>query len=55
MWEVMRDVSPYAHMLLFATLVIVVMKFFRAGIFGLVAARLKAKGLMTKAPPLTVE
>ena len=31
MWEIMRDVSPYAHMLLFATLVIVVMKFFRAG------------------------
>ena len=30
MWEIMRDVSPYAHMLLFATLVIVVMKFFRA-------------------------
>ncbi len=55
MWEIMRDVSPYAHMLLFATLVIVVMKFFRAGIFGLIAARLKARGLMAKAPPLTVE
>ena len=55
MWEIMRDVSPYAHMLLFATLVIVVMKFFRAGIFGLIATRLKAKGLMAKAPPLTVE
>ena len=44
MWEVMRDVSPYAHMLLFATLVIVVMRFFRAGVFGLIATRLKAGG-----------
>ena len=32
MWEIMRDVSPYAHMLLFATLVIVVMKFFRCSL-----------------------
>ena len=40
---------------LFATLVIVVMKFFRAGIFGLIAARLKARWLIGKAPPLTVE
>ena len=55
MWEIMRDVSPYAHMLLFATLVIVVMKFFRAGIFGLIAERLKARGLISRAPPFTVE
>ena len=55
MWEIMRDVSPYAHMLLFATLVIVVMKFFRAGIFGLIAQRLKARGLISRAPPFTVE
>ena len=34
-------------LLLFATLVIVVMKLFRAGIFGLVAARLKARGLIS--------
>ena len=55
MWEIMRDVSPYAHMLLFATLVIVVMKFFRAGIFGLIAERLKARGLISRAPPFAVE
>ena len=55
MWEIMRDVSSYAHMLLFATLVIVVMKFFRAGIFGLIAQRLKARGLISRAPPFTVE
>ena len=55
MWEIMRDVSPCAHMLLFATLVIVVMKFFRTGIFGLIAQRLKARGLISRAPPFTVE
>ena len=55
LWEFMRDISPYAHMLLFATLVIIVMKFFRAGIFGLIARRLKAKNLISKAPPFTVE
>ena len=55
LWEFMRDVSPYAHMLMFATLVIIVMKFFRAGIFGLIASRLKAKNLISKAPPFTVE
>ena len=54
-WEIMRDVSPYAHMLLFATMVIIVMKFFRAGIYGLVAKRLKARNLISKAPPFTVE
>ena len=42
MWKILGDVSPYAHMLLFATLVIVVMVFFRAGIFGLIATRRKA-------------
>ena len=42
-------------MLLFATLVIVVTKFFRAGIFGVIAARLKERGLIGKAPPLTEE
>ncbi len=55
MWEVMRDVSPYAHMLLFATLVIVVMGFIRAGVSGLIATRLKAGGLISRAPPFTVE
>ena len=55
MWEIMRDVSPYAHMLLFATLVIVVMEFFRARIYGLIAERLEAKGLVSQAPPFTVE
>ncbi|GIT25954.1 MAG: hypothetical protein CM1200mP41_19980 [Gammaproteobacteria bacterium] len=43
LWEFMRDISPYAHMLLFATLVIVVMKFFRGGLFGLVSPWLKQK------------
>ena len=52
---VLPILSPYAHMLLFATLVIVVMKFFRAGIFGLIADRLKARGLISRAPPFTVE
>ena len=33
----------------------VVMKFFRAGIFGLIADRLKARGLISRAPPFTVE
>jgi len=36
-------------------MVIIVMKFFRAGIFGLVAKRLKARNLISKAPPFTVE
>ena len=31
MWKIMRDVRRYAPTLLFATLVILVMKFFRAG------------------------
>ena len=55
LWEFMRDISPYAHMLLFATLVIVVMKFFRGGLFGLVSPWLKQKNLIGKAPPFTVE
>ncbi|MEE2804697.1 MAG: branched-chain amino acid ABC transporter permease [Pseudomonadota bacterium] len=55
LWEIMRDYSPYAHMLLFATLVILVMKFFRAGIFGLVAIWLKEKNLISKAPPFTIK
>ena len=55
MWEFMRDAGPYAHLLMFATLVIVVMKFFRAGIYGLIADRLKAKVLISRAPPFTVE
>ena len=55
MWEIMRHVSPYAHMLMFATLVIVVMKSFRVGLYGLIADRLKAKGLISQAPPFTVE
>ena len=55
LWEFMRDISPYAHMLLFATLVIVVMKFFRGGLFGLVSPWLKQKNLIAKAPPFTVD
>ncbi len=55
LWEFMRDISPYAHMLLFATLVIVVMKFFRGGLFGLVSTWLKERNLIAKAPPFTVD
>jgi branched-chain amino acid transport system permease protein len=51
--EEVRDISPQAHLLLFAILVILVMKFFRQGIYGLVAGRLTKHGWLSKAPPMT--
>ncbi|GIX49153.1 MAG: hypothetical protein KatS3mg131_3364 [Candidatus Tectimicrobiota bacterium] len=36
--EQLRDLSPQAHLLLFALLVIVVMRFFRQGLYGLLLA-----------------
>lgn len=51
--EQLREISPHAHLLIFATLVILVMKFFRRGLYGLIQDRLKARGLLAKAPPIT--
>jgi branched-chain amino acid transport system permease protein len=53
--EEMRDISPQAHLLLFAVLIIVVMKFFRQGLFGLISAVLTRWGWLSKAPPLTTD
>lgn len=53
--EQLRDVSPYAHLLLFSVLVVAVMKFFRRGIYGLIEDRLRARNWVGKAPPITVE
>ncbi|MGQ4810159.1 hypothetical protein NKDENANG_03608 [Candidatus Entotheonellaceae bacterium PAL068K] len=53
--EEVREISPQAHLLLFAILVIVVMKFFRQGIYGLIAAALTRRGWFSKAPPLTAD
>ena len=52
--EQLREISPHAHLLIFATAVIVVMKFFRRGLYGLVQDRLKARGWLAKAPPITI-
>ena len=51
--EVLREISPHAHLLLFAALVIVVMKFFRRGFFGLLQDRLRNRGLIATVPPFT--
>ncbi|MCZ6872709.1 MAG: branched-chain amino acid ABC transporter permease [bacterium] len=53
--EQVREISPQAHLLLFAILVIVVMKFFRQGIYGLIADQLTKWGWLSKAPPLTTD
>lgn len=53
--EQVRQISPQAHLLLFAALVILVMKFCRQGLYGLIAARLTRRGWLSKVPPLTVE
>lgn len=50
--EQLREVSKEAHLLLFSALVIVVMKFCRNGLYGLVAAQLTRRGWLSKAPPL---
>ena len=51
--EQLREISPHAHLLIFATLVIVVMRFFRRGVFGLIQDRLRGRGLLTSVPPIT--
>lgn len=51
--EMLREISPHAHLLLFAVLVIVVMKFFRRGFYGLTQDRLRGRGLITSIPPFT--
>ena len=51
--EQLREISPHAHLLIFAVLVIVVMKFFRRGLFGLVQDALRKRGWITSVPPIT--
>jgi len=51
--EELREISPHAHLLLFAILVIVTMRFFREGLYGLIAGRLQKLGLASKIPPIT--
>lgn len=51
--EELREISPHAHLLFFATLVILVMKFFRRGLYGLIQDRLKGFGMTAPAPPIT--
>ena len=53
--EQVREISPQAHLLLFAILVIVVMKFFRQGLYGLIAAPLTRWGWLSGATPLTAD
>ncbi|MEE8303573.1 MAG: branched-chain amino acid ABC transporter permease [Candidatus Tectomicrobia bacterium] len=53
--EQVREISPQAHLLLFAIMVILVMKFFRQGLYGLVADFLTQRGWLSKAPPLTAD
>ncbi len=53
--EQLRDISPHAHLLLFTVLVIVVMKFFRQGLFGLIGQALKKRGWLSKAPSITID
>jgi branched-chain amino acid transport system permease protein len=53
--EELRGISPHAHLLLFTILVILVMKFYRRGLFGLVGDALKKRGWLAKTPPITAE
>jgi branched-chain amino acid transport system permease protein len=53
--EQLRDISPHAHLLLFTVLVILVMKFFRQGLYGLIGQALKKRGWLSKAPSITVD
>ncbi|MCH7634251.1 MAG: branched-chain amino acid ABC transporter permease [Proteobacteria bacterium] len=53
--EELRGISPHAHLLLFSILVILVMKFYRRGLFGLVGDALKKRGWLAKTPPITAE
>ena len=51
--EQLREISPHAHLLIFAILVILVMKFFRRGLFGLIQDRLRGRKLITTVPSIT--
>ncbi len=51
--EELREISPHAHLLLFAILVIVTMRFFREGLYGVIAAPLARIGLTSDIPPIT--
>ncbi len=53
--EQVREISTQAHLLLFAILVIVVMKFFRQGVYGLLAAVLTRRGWLSASTPLTAD
>ena len=46
--------GSYAHLLLFAVLLLVVMKCFRRGLHGLVQDLIRPNGLLTRVPPITV-
>ena len=51
--EEFREISPHAHLLLFALLVIMVMRFFREGLYGVIAPALTRVGLVSAVPPIT--
>ena len=51
--EEVREISSQAHLLLFAILVILVMKFFRNGLYGLIATPLTKRGWLSSTTPLT--
>jgi branched-chain amino acid transport system permease protein len=53
--EQVREISPQAHLLLFAILVILVMKFFRQGLYGLIATPLTRWGWLSTTTPLTAD
>ena len=48
-------ISPQAHLLLCALMVIVVMKFFRQGLYGLLASARTKRGWLSASTPLTTE
>ncbi len=52
--EQVRDLSPRGHLVLFALLLILVMRFCRDGLYGLLAIPLTRRGWLSKAPPLTL-
>lgn len=53
--EYAREISPQAHLLLFALLVILVMKFFRQGLYGLLSTMLTKRGWLSTTTPLTAD
>jgi len=51
--EQLREISPHAHLLLFAVLVIITMRFFRDGLYGVLTPMLTRFGLASTVPPVT--